>query len=790
MRTTYPIITGLVCCLFPLGKLAGKKITLSDFCEQLKTESVVDGRRLSKFTYHPVIDNDSRKLTWTWDDKHFKLPGMLSAEPILRKRLIVTLDQGFEVRSISYTAYLNSLSGKVDGRMLKQFGHQKFKALVTSATDEVASEINGFVNAFALHMGYPSPSDKDGVFTLQSESMGALEFGGRKFEPSKFGKLIKVTAHPEKSPEGSAYLIRTRNESIETSLQRGSENQTIDGVVTPQSVFEFESRTTFFVELLSEDAVKQSVNVEGAIDGNVIRRIRKEEPTIRGGLKKMRLQTVPENSIAHFLKTYFVPEEFKSRVMVMSGNLDHRLNYKNGDLIQSIEGKPVRNKEQLQAFLNTPPEKLGESVKVVILSKSSTYGTNSGYWELKEFDLAPDHREMERQRALIAEQAKIEENARQSVITLHEKERAEIAKNLIEFRKEAELEVLKTKEGIMRLVRSKTQPATKKFVDELAKENPLAAISYLKYLADVLPDALSEIQRAKLYGVVWLEQDTRFDSYAHIDPKAPNAMSLLTEHGLQLTAHNSKPTKVTLAKGEMVYHEGHHYLPLDHPEVLLAYIMDEDRKALTPLNAFQISDCGICTSSKYFYFPDSQKTVYENLAVSGSRPTLAAYQEIIVSMPRQYESFEVPKPKKRTLTGLMAKGWLAATVGANTLLLGAEFAGVDTNDLLDRAQKASYGPKPKPASKVSVIKMTEQREAKSNWTGKRKGEVQTLKLSDGRTIKIQKSDEKNGSVTWMASGWTLNWKTAQELHLSSEKYFKTKDELLAWANERLNASRK
>lgn len=274
-----------------------------------------------------------------------------------------------------------------------------------------------------------------------------------------------------------------------------------------------------------------------------------------------------------------------------------------------------------------------------------------------------------------------------------------------------------------------------------------------------------------------MNQDTRLDSYFHINLQFPDAAKIALENGLSLTALNTKPSKVSVAKGEMVFNDGDSYLPLDHPKVLLEFILSDAKDSLSSFDTFRISDCGVCTPNEYFYFEREKRKEFEQLSFSRQKDSLAAYQEIVTA-PRDYESYDVPKPKRRTLTGLLFKGWVFATVSANVMLLGAEAVGMDTDELLNEAQKGAL--EPKPGTQIKVTKMISQWDKMSTWTGNKKGRVETHKLSSGGTVQIYEIDKNNGSFSSRVPGWYVSGQTALKYSLRTHKSFSTRDAVIAY----------
>ncbi|MCB1130720.1 MAG: hypothetical protein KDN05_06285 [Verrucomicrobiae bacterium] len=760
-----PFLFLLFCCFVSTLHGGEGRITLADICGLYKTEKIEGERRVVTLGKRPEIEETTRRLTWTtgteaeigWQGRKLE---------VVRNTFSVVVDDGFVVQSMGFGYYPTDMAklanlGEIKASKDVAAGQQEF---IKRSQKEFLEKFTELLADFYHHMGYPHAAnteemDKFAVITPHQDK-GILTFGGVDFEIREGITLFHFVPRPDAAPDAKPFVARLVQE------------------IVPKTMNGFHAGAAFHVEFLSEQAARHYQNVTGELQANVVQR---HDPPTRPDPKlgDLRFGVVPDNDIRHFLDTVFVPDEFKSQVVVRDFFRCPGIMIGPDDLVQSIDGIMVRTGKQLREALSRPPESLGQTIKVIVLSRYHNEYTHrkEDTWALKEGELKPDFRDLDRQRELLAEQARIEEDARQSVITLHEKERARIAKEVIEFRKQAELEVLKTKEGILDLVRQKVQPALIEFTRELAREDPLWALSYLKYLAHAQPEALSPKQREKLDCIVWMNQDTRLDSYFHINLKHPDATTTALERGVSLTPINTKPCKLSVARGEMVLSNGDTYLPLDHPGVLLDFILDEGKEALDCFDALRISDCGICTLDQSHYLKSEDPSQVEKPTFSHERASLAEYQEI-VTCPRDYETYKVPKPKRRTLTGLLIKGWVFATVSANVMMIGAEAMGVDTNELLDQAQRSSL--EPKSPGPVRTVRMVDQWEKISTWTGRRKGHVEVHRMSNGRTVKIVQVDEDNGSFTWQVAGWFVAGETASKHRLSSQKAFRSREEVLSY----------
>lgn len=745
------------------------RLTLADICGRYKTEEIEGERRVTKLSQRPDIEEATRRLTWTTDQSE-KIGWMNRPIKVLRTTFSVVVDDDFVVQSAGYSYYPANMialaaTGDIKATKDVEAGQKKYIRLIGK---DFTGQIRKALFEFSEHMGYPhmeKDEEMDNYMTSTThQNSGHLEFGGVDFKIRQGITLILCEPKLDVAPEGRPFLMRMVVEMV------------------PKRMNGFSSFGMFHAEFLSEEAAKHYQNVTGEIQSNVIQRRtppKKQDPK----LGDLRFGVVPDNDIRHYLDTVFVPDEFKSQIVVRDFFRSPGIMIGPDDLVQSIDGMTVRTGKQLREALSRPPESLGEAIKVVVLSRYENAYTQrkSEVWALKESEIKPDFRDLDRQRQLLAEQARIEEDARQSVITLHEKERARIAKEVIEFRKQAELEVLKTKEGILDLVRQKMQPALMEFTRELAREDPLWALSYLKYLVHAQPEALTPKQREKLDCIVWMNQDTRLDSYFHINLKHPDATKAALERGVSLTTLNTKPCKLSVAKDEMVFLDGDTYLPLDHPNTLLDFVLDDSKESLDCFDALRVSDCGICTLDQSHYQRGNDVKPMESLTFIREKTSLAGYHEIVTSA-RDYETYKVIKPKRRTLTGLLLKGWVFTTVSTNVMLMGAESLGMDTNVLLDQAQKKSQ--EPKPSGAVRVVKMVDQWEKKSTWTGKRKGHVEEHRMSNGSIVKVVQVDANNGSFTWQEAGWFVAGETARKYHLSSQKVFKSQQEVLSYIEQR------
>ena len=210
-----------------------------------------------------------------------------------------------------------------------------------------------------------------------------------------------------------------------------------------------------------------------------------------------------------------------------------------------------------------------------------------------------------------------------------------------------------------------------------------------------------------------------------------------------------------------------------HSKVFLEFLLDDLHPELSFGDQLAVSECGLCLLDASYYLPD-RRDEYNLITYSKIQNSVQDYFYFIKPVNREYNTYKIPKPKRRTFSGLMIKSFIAMNVtrvGYRTLMEGA---GLDADKALNEIKANMEGKKAKEKTQSTRI-------AKSNWTGKRKGEVHIWKGSDSREYRLIYQDgmSRSSSISWAAEGWRLD---SSSYHLKSFKrgrYFKSKDALLA-----------